>query len=95
MRANIPAIQRSLYERRVSLDLTQDAVAKRAGTRQSYLSAIEKEKVDPRLSTLQDIARSLDLELVLVPKEILPTVRALIGQGPGLEDRPLFEVQPD
>jgi predicted transcriptional regulator len=95
MEGTISAIQRALHERRLSLDLTQDTVAKRAGMRQSYLSAIEKEKVDPRLSTLQDIARSLDLELVLVPKEALPTVRALIGQGPSLEDRPLFEVRPD
>jgi predicted transcriptional regulator len=89
------AIHEAIHARRTALGQSQTTVARKAGTPQSNLSAIELGKVDPRLSSVQDIARALGMELVLVPTEVLPTVRALIGQGNSPDDRPLFVAEPD
>jgi transcriptional regulator with XRE-family HTH domain len=89
------AIRGALQARRAALGQSQAEVAKKAGTPQSNLSAIELGKVDPRLSSVQDIARALGMELLLVPTEVLPAVRALIGQGSSPDDRPLFVAEPD
>ncbi|HYW55209.1 MAG TPA: helix-turn-helix transcriptional regulator [Dongiaceae bacterium] len=53
----------------------------------SNLSRIEH-GADLRLSTLLDIARALRLEPVLVPKEHLPAVRAIIGAAAAHHDEP-------
>jgi predicted transcriptional regulator len=67
-------------------------VAKRAGLTQTYLSKIEHAKVDPRISTLQDVARAEGLEIVLVPIELVPAVRAMLSGDPKTDSRRLFEV---
>lgn len=38
------------------------------GLPQSHISRVEKEGADPRLSTVEDMARLLDQELVSVPR---------------------------
>jgi hypothetical protein len=62
---------------------------------QTNYSKIEQGKTDPRSSTLQDIARSLSLELMLVPAELVDTVKALMNEGPAPEEKPLFAAEPD
>lgn len=57
--------------------LSQRALGKRVGLAQSHLSRIERGAVDPQLSNLLEIARALGLELMLVPKRLVPAVRAL------------------
>jgi transcriptional regulator with XRE-family HTH domain len=81
--------------RRQALGLTQQDVAKRSGLLQTNYSKIEQGKTDPRFSTLQDIARSLSLELMLVPLELVDTVGARAGQGRPPEEKPLFSAEPD
>ncbi|WP_129115771.1 CBS domain-containing protein [Halegenticoccus tardaugens] len=49
-----------LRERRTSLDLTQSALAERAGVSQPLIARIEGGDVDPRLSTLRRIVNALD-----------------------------------
>ena len=80
---------------RKTLGLNQQAVASQAGLAQTYLSKIEKAKVDPRLSTLQDVARAVKLEVMLVPNDLVPIVQALLGQHANPEERPLFQIEPD
>ena len=46
-----------LQEARGRCGLTQDEVARRAGTNKSYISRIERDLKDPRISTLQRIVR--------------------------------------
>lgn len=94
MPGNISPIE-ALVHRRRGLGLSQHAVADRAGLTQTYLSKIERGKVDPRLSTLADIARAESMELILVPQDLVVSVRALLGQGPRSDERPLFTAEPD
>ena len=56
---------------------TQRELGHRVGLPQSHLSKIENSAVDLQLSSLMEIARALDLELTLVPRTLLPAVRAL------------------
>lgn len=95
MIARLPTILERIAERRSHLKMTQHSVAKLAGITQSYLSAVEKGNIDVRLSTLQDIARALGLELVLVPAEALDSVQSIVGQGSPRNERRLFSLEPD
>ncbi len=57
--------------------LSQAELARRLGMSGPHLSRIEH-GADLRVSTLLDLARELKLEPVLVPKQRLATVRALL-----------------
>lgn len=57
--------------------LSQRAMAQQVGIPQSHISRIERGAVDLQLSSLIEIARALDLEVVLVPRNSLPAVAAL------------------
>jgi len=81
--------------RRLTLGLVQAEVARRAGITQTRLSKIEKGAVDVRISTLQDIARALHAELILVPRELVPTLEGLMGEKQPTDRRPLFEIDVD
>ncbi len=61
--------------------LSQRALAARLGVRQSYISRIETAAVDPKATSLTEIARALDLELVLIPRQLVPAVQALQRQA--------------
>jgi transcriptional regulator with XRE-family HTH domain len=63
---------------REALGLTQRALAQRTGLGQSHLSHIERGLYEPRISSLLEIARALDLELLLVPKKLLPAVQSIL-----------------
>lgn len=88
-------LSKELRSRRTDLKLTQQEVAKRGGLLQTNYSKIEQGKTDPRFSTLQDIARALSLELMLVPTELVDTVNALAYQGQSPDEKPLFSAEPD
>lgn len=59
--------------------LTQAELGRKLGLPQGHISRIEQGLTDPRLSTITDIARLLDQELVLVPRVMLPAVRAVFS----------------
>jgi len=61
--------------------LSQAVLAKRTGVPQSHISKIERTGVDLRLSSLAELARALDLELMLVPRKAVPAARSLIRQA--------------
>lgn len=61
--------------------LSQRAFAKIAGLPQSRLSKIENGLVDLQTSNLLEIARTLDLELMLIPRQAVPAVNSLIRQS--------------
>jgi transcriptional regulator with XRE-family HTH domain len=72
-------IVETLREARAAAGLSQRALSARAGMAQSHVSEIESGSKDPGLAKLIDVARALDLELVLVPRKMLPAVQSLIG----------------
>ncbi len=90
-----PFAYTSLQAQRRKLGLTQEQVARRSGLRQANYSRIEQGKTDPRLTTLQEIARALSLEIMLVPGEFADTVNAFIGRGSAPQNKPLFVADPD
>jgi transcriptional regulator with XRE-family HTH domain len=68
--------------------LTQDQVASRAGLSRPNYRAIETGTAAPRASTLVNIARALGMEMMLIPKELVPAVQAMLHAGD--EDQPAF-----
>ncbi len=69
---------------RRSRSVGQQALAAKLGISGPNLSRIEH-GADFRVSTLLDLARALKLEPILVPKEHVPAVRAILG-ATGTED---------
>ncbi len=76
---------------RLEKGLTQTELGNKLGLPQSHISKIEQGVSSPQLSTLSDMARVLDLELTLVPRLLLPAVRALLSGDD--KDKPRW--QPD
>ncbi len=62
--------------------LSQRAFSREIGVPQSRLSKIESGAVDLRTSNLLALARALELELevMLVPRQLIPAVRSLTKQ---------------
>lgn len=68
----------SLREAREVAGISQRDLSARSGLTQSHISQIERGTLDPGLSSLIDLSRALDLELVLVPKKLLPAVNGIL-----------------
>jgi HTH-type transcriptional regulator/antitoxin HipB len=72
-------VLKSLKKQRLELKLKQSELGSKLGLPQSHISKIEQGATDPRLSTVTDMARLLNQELVLVPREMLPLIKSLIS----------------
>jgi DNA-binding XRE family transcriptional regulator len=82
-----------LREGRQRAKLTQDQLALRAGLSRVSYRAIETGAAAPRASTLINIARALGMEMMLIPKELVPAVQAMLRSG--ADDQPAFTADPD
>jgi transcriptional regulator with XRE-family HTH domain len=71
---------REIRDRRTDAGVSQRALAARSGLTQAHISQIETETLEPGLSSFIDMARALDLELMLVPKKFLPAVQGILRQ---------------
>ncbi|MEQ9060816.1 MAG: helix-turn-helix domain-containing protein [Gammaproteobacteria bacterium] len=71
-------IAERLKKARHEKGLSQRALSERVGIPQSQISKIENGAVDMRLSTLVELARTLELELILVPRKTLPAVQSVV-----------------
>ena len=65
-------------EIREASGVSQRALSERAGLTQSHISQIEGGRLEPGLSSFIDMTRALDLELMLVPKKLVPAVLGLV-----------------
>ena len=71
----------------------QRELAAQVGLQQPHISAIESGEVVPRFDTLLDLVRVLNLDLLVVPRSLVPAVQSLIRaqQEPeGSEERSLY-----
>ena|SRR5690606_19145991 len=74
-------IAASISQQRSAKGLTQANLGELLGLPQSHVSKLEGGKVDLRTSSLLELARVLDLEVMLVPRELVPTVRRMMQAG--------------
>lgn len=77
MNYTIEHIARALREAREAKGLSQRELGRKAGVPQGHISRIENGAVDLRLSSLVALARTLDLELALVPRKAVPAIKSL------------------
>ena len=69
---------------------SQKELGERVKVAQGHISKIERGEVDIRLSTLQELARNLDMEASLIPRQLVPVLAALErGKGP---ETPLYSL---
>jgi transcriptional regulator with XRE-family HTH domain len=80
---------------RTQQHLTQQTLAAKLGIRQRQISDLERSTIDPRLSTLENVARALGLELMLIPRPLISTVEALLKTGTADSARPLYALDDD
>lgn len=86
-------IVEALRKARAAAGLSQRALSAKAGLAQSHISEIENGSKDPGLSKLIDVARALDLELVLVPRKMLPAVQSLIAPNGAERRSPAYALE--
>jgi HTH-type transcriptional regulator/antitoxin HipB len=79
------SIQHQLRQSREAKGFTQADMGTRIGQPQSAVSRIERGG-DLRVSTLLEMARTLEMEPILVPKHLIPAVQALLGHTSGQRD---------
>lgn len=83
-------IVEALRNAREASGLSQRALSAKAGLSQSHISQIESGTLEPGLSKLIDIARALDLELVLVPKKLVPAIKSITITARPERDSPSY-----
>ena len=71
-------ILKSLKRARKAKGLSQRELSAKSGVPQSHISKIENGGVDLRVSSLVALARTLDLELELVPRKTVPAVQSIV-----------------
>lgn len=86
-------IVESLRKARAAAGLSQRALSAKAGVAQSHVSEIENGSKDPGLAKLIDVARALDLELVLVPRKMLAAVQSIIGPNEPERRSPAYALE--
>jgi predicted transcriptional regulator len=72
--------------------LSQKQLGQGLGWAQAHVSEIESGRVDPRLSSVIQMSRLVDQELMLVPRTLVPAVQALLS---GQEEKSLWSVEDD
>jgi DNA-binding XRE family transcriptional regulator len=87
-------LRRELITARRELGWTQAELGKRVGLPQEHISVIETGKVAPRFDTLLEIVRVLGRDLMLVPRPLVPAVRALVSGEAG-DERPMYGLDPE
>lgn len=80
---------------RLTRGLSQQDLARKLGLHQRQISDLERASMDPRLSTVQNVARALDFELLLVPRHLIPAIEGLQRAGNESTKRPMYALTDD
>ena len=82
-----PEFGLQLRDARHSRGWSQRELASRSGLPQSQISKIETGEVDPQVSTLVELARSLELDVQLVPRGAVGAVEVAVREANARQDR--------
>jgi transcriptional regulator with XRE-family HTH domain len=92
----LPAeLRRELRDARKKRGWSQRELGRHLGIAQRHVSGIESGKIVPRYDTLLELVRTLDYDLIMVPRALVPVVQSLVrdhrkdqpGEG---EERSLY-----
>lgn len=83
----------ALKDARLKKGLSQRSLGKKAGIHQSHLSKIEAGVVDLQISSLIELSRALELELMLIPRRFVPAVRAVQQVKKTREMIPIYRLE--
>ncbi len=94
---SIAHIGAALKAAREQKKLSQRALSTKTKVPQGHLSKIESGATDLKTSSLIEISRALDLELMLVPRQLVPIFLSLLkGDGKTTtEQQPLYQLEMD
>lgn len=92
MKEQLKALTEALKAARLDKGLSQREVANLVGLPQGHISKIERTNVDLRTSNLVDIARVLGMELVLVPRQNLGMIKALLRGDSTADETPAYRL---
>jgi transcriptional regulator with XRE-family HTH domain len=73
--------------------LSQRELSQKAGVPQSHISKIENGAVDLQLSSLIELARVLDLEIMSIPRRLVPAVQVVVSSEPTISQQGLTTVR--
>ena len=94
----LPACLRDhLRQARAKRGWSQRKLGSAVGLPQPHISAIESGEVVPRFDTLLELVRVLEMDLLLVPRSLVPAVQSLVRaqQEPGAAEKPLYAMSED
>lgn len=91
-RAAFTPVGQIFRDTREQKGLTQRALADSLALRQRQISDLERAAMDPRFSTVLDVARALDLEVALVPRHLVATIESLQRREQG-SSTPMYALE--
>lgn len=91
MSHSIEPVVAALKRARQDKALSQRALSAKTGLPQSQISKIENATVDLQASSLIALARALDLEIMLVPRPLVPAVQGILRSRPQQTSRKAAE----
>nr|WP_234890167.1 helix-turn-helix transcriptional regulator [Sinorhizobium medicae] len=77
---------RQLRAAREAQKMSQRELSARSGLTQSHISQIERGTMEPGLGSLVDVARALDLEIILAPKKLMSAIRNILDSASASSD---------
>lgn len=85
-------LREHIKEARLKRGWGQRELGAQLGTPQPHISGIESGEIVPRFDTLLEIVRVLNMDLLLVPRSLVPAVQSLIRaqKQPDSAERPLY-----
>lgn len=79
-------ITQQIRAAREAKHMTQRELSARSGLTQSHISQIERGTMEPGLASLVEVARALDLEIVLAPKKLMPAIGNILDSASARSD---------
>jgi len=79
-------ITQQLRAAREGQKISQRELSTRSGLTQSHISQIERGTMEPGLGSLVDVARALDLEIMLAPRKLMPAIRNILDSNSASTD---------